>query len=190
MSLILEALRKLERDKPAPDRGVVVMTAAGLARDQRAPSSWAWLLAGVVAGLALAATAAVWLRPGAPPRPAPEAAAPVASALPTQETVTGTRAPQATLAPRRPPVPARASAAPAPPPPAAAPGAAPEADAPRAIRPALVLQAITVQEGRPVALINDRVLRVGDEVEGVRIVRIGEDEVEVEANGVRTLLRF
>jgi CRP-like cAMP-binding protein len=53
-----------------------------------------------------------------------------------------------------------------------------------------VLQAITIQEGRPVALISDRVLREGDEIDGVRIVRIGEAEVEVEADGVRTILRF
>jgi hypothetical protein len=56
--------------------------------------------------------------------------------------------------------------------------------------PSLVLQAITTRDGQPVALINDRLLREGDAFDGVRIVRIGEAEVEVEARGVRTVLRF
>jgi hypothetical protein len=53
-----------------------------------------------------------------------------------------------------------------------------------------VLQAITVQDGHPVALINDRVLREGDEIDGVRIRRIGEAEVEIERDGQHEVLRF
>jgi hypothetical protein len=41
-----------------------------------------------------------------------------------------------------------------------------------------------------VALVNDRLVFEGDSFDGVRIVRIGEAEVEVEVRGQRRVLRF
>jgi hypothetical protein len=52
------------------------------------------------------------------------------------------------------------------------------------------LNAITTQDGHPVAVLNDRIVREGDSVDGVRIVRIGETEVEIEVKGKRRVLRF
>ncbi len=173
MSLILEALRKLEREKPATERGVVVMTAAGLAGERPRVSPWAWLAGGLVAGVA-AAFAVIELRTPTPT--VGSSKAPVA--------VPATTMPATVLALPAPTAPAKAILA-APVVPTAIPRAAPASTL-----AALVLQAITTQDGRPVALINDRVLREGDEWDGLRILRIGEAEVEVERNGVRSVLRF
>jgi hypothetical protein len=41
-----------------------------------------------------------------------------------------------------------------------------------------------------VAILNDRLVREGDLFDGIRVVRIGETEVEVEVNGQRRLVRF
>jgi hypothetical protein len=54
----------------------------------------------------------------------------------------------------------------------------------------LVLNAISEQDGHPVALINDRLVREGDEFDGVKILHIGETEVEVEHGGQRRVIRF
>ncbi len=40
------------------------------------------------------------------------------------------------------------------------------------------------------ALINDRLVFEGDSFDGVRVIRIGDAEVEVEVKGQRRLLRF
>ena len=42
------------------------------------------------------------------------------------------------------------------------------------------LNAISQQDGQPVAVIDGRLVREGDSVDGVRVLRIGETEVEVE----------
>ena len=54
----------------------------------------------------------------------------------------------------------------------------------------LRLNAISQQDGRPVAVLNDRVVREGDVFEGIHVIRIGEAEVEVEVNGKRRMVRF
>ncbi len=190
MSLILEALRKLERDKPAPDRGVVVMTTAGLSAQERRAPGWIWLVLGVAGGLATALAILQWQRPPGPPSVAPAIVAPVPQ-RPRLDAAPSPRPPTAPLrtGPPRPSAPPPradlpASAAPQPlssvasSTPPAPPGAA------------LILHAITIQDGRPVALINDRVLREGDEFDGVRVLRIGEAEVEIERAGRRDVLRF
>ena len=69
MSLILEALKKLDREKQAPDRGVVVVGPAAWASpgDSRLPVSGGVL---VVGALVLGGAAgAIWnaRRPGSPP---------------------------------------------------------------------------------------------------------------------------
>ena len=67
-----------------------------------------------------------------------------------------------------------------------APAAAETRPAPDDLR----LNAITQRDGRPVALVNDRLVFEGDSFDGVRILRIGEAEVEVEVRGQRRVLRF
>jgi hypothetical protein len=52
------------------------------------------------------------------------------------------------------------------------------------------LNAISVRDGHPVAILNDRLVREGDSFDGIRVVRIGEAEVEVEVGGVRKILTF
>ena len=54
----------------------------------------------------------------------------------------------------------------------------------------LRLNAISQREGRPVALINERLVFEGDSFDGIRVLRIGEAEVEVEIRGQRRVLRF
>jgi hypothetical protein len=54
----------------------------------------------------------------------------------------------------------------------------------------LRLNAISQRDGRPLALINDRLVFEGDSFDGVKILRIGESEVEVEVRGKRRVLRF
>jgi len=205
VSLILEALRKLEREKPAPERGVVVMTSAAWADSRSGRGPWTWLALGLVGGVAAAAAFLEWRRPASPsmvhspapatapvtvpanpsrPAPATLVASRPATARPTpRETVpTKAQAPSPSVAT---PVPVSESAPVA----TTLPEPAPKLPAPSRA-PALVLQAITVQDGRPVVLINDRILREGDEFEGVRILRIGEAEVEIERDGHHEVLRF
>jgi hypothetical protein len=64
-----------------------------------------------------------------------------------------------------------------------APGAA---AAPGGLR----LNAISRRDGRPVALINDRLVFEGDSFDGVKVLRIGDAEVEVEVRGEKRVLRF
>jgi hypothetical protein len=69
----------------------------------------------------------------------------------------------------------------------AAPAAAPvPAAAPRDLR----LEAISARDGVPVAVINQKVVREGDSVDGARVLRIGALEVEVDVDGARRTLRF
>jgi len=56
--------------------------------------------------------------------------------------------------------------------------------------PELRLTAISVRDGQAVAIVNDRLVREGDSFDGVRIVRIGDAQVEVEFRGRRHVLRF
>jgi hypothetical protein len=71
--------------------------------------------------------------------------------------------------------------------PASAAGATPDAASPG---PVLLLHAISEQDGIPIAVVNERVVREGDRFDGVRILRIGAAEVEVEVAGTRRILRF
>jgi hypothetical protein len=188
MSLILEALRKLEKEKQVPERGFLVVAASAwpTAKRRLRPAA---IVIGALAVVAIASSAWFWPR-GSPRRdvgrggaPAPAAQTPAPSAPPA----TLLRAPVPTTAPalaNQPlsaPVPApshlpRASVAPRP--------------APQPSPPALVLEAISQRDGRPIALVSDHLVHEGDAFDGVTIVRIGEAEVEVEWQGKRQILRF
>ena len=210
MSLILDALRKLERDKERPDPGVVVVGSipwTGLRPPRRAP-----LAAGLLAGLVVACVAAVWLtrRTPAPaavaPLPAPTSltstAAAVAAASPQAIRSAASSAPSS--APSSPPSSTPSSTPPArlePPPvarrlellPTAATAAATSARSQPAPAPRpgpLQLMAISERDGQPIAIISDHLVHEGDSFDGIRILRIGQTEVEIEERGQRRVLRF
>lgn len=170
MSLILEALKKLEREKQVPERGVVVVGATAWpgARGERRLGLF---LLGLLLGAGLLGVAR-W-RQAVVATPAP--LAPAAAAVPAPAPSRPAEAPSA-----QPHAPPRM--------PAATPAAAEAASRPSA--PTFTLQAISEREGRPVAIVNDRLLREGDSIDGARIVRIAKDEVELELAGRRVLLRF
>ena len=186
MSLILEALRKLERDKDAPERGFVVMTHVPWAKGggrSRLVGIGALALALAVGALALA----LWRgRTGKPARPEASAVATVPSSA-TPPAVQGSPPPPfeaKALAMES----LRTSAAT----PAGASGAVgsptpwPQPSAP----PELRLSAISRRDDQPVAILNDRLVREGDVFDGIRVIRIGEAEVEVEVRGQRRVLGF
>ena len=169
MSLILEALRKLEREKEAPARGVIVVGTTpwpGARPDRRLRL----FLLGLALGGGLIAFAR-WRQDGAQ-RAALPAAASATAAVPQ--------------APPEPTSPAAAASRPA----ILSTAAPPIAPASPASPPALTLQAISERDGRPLAIVNDRLVREGDSIDGARIVRIAKDEVELEVAGRRVLLRF
>jgi hypothetical protein len=193
VSLILDALRTLERARDPREPGVLVVGSVpwGEGRRSRRPLAIAslGLVAFVLAGW-------WWWRPT--PRPAPAPSSTPAAAFPSPADTGGPAALPAAQEQRAPTPsasvpPARRLAVPTldeadrPP---ARDEAAPAAAQPRPARNDLQLNAITRRDGRPVALINDRLVFEGDSFDGVRIVRIGEDEVEIEVHGHRRLLRF
>lgn len=192
MSLILEALKKVERERTAPEqRGFLVLGPAAWAP---ARSNAGWIL-GIVAAAAIAGGVVYALTrpaPAAPPAPAPAsdrvAQGPAAPA-PRVE------APPATTPEA--PIRERAREAWAVPAHAAAPRTRPSAIPTPAVVPAgesaapvVALQAISRQDGVPIAVINGHVVREGETVGGVRVLRIGPTEVEVEVAGARRIVRF
>jgi len=216
MSLILDALRKLERDKQPRDPGVVVV--GGVPWGGRDPAHRGRSL--VVGGLLVAATVAgsawLWSRAHVPaPSGAvrgPAGAPPEAAAAPPDAPATPADTPD--LAPPRTEAPAAIvpSAGPAPAarapttdePPAARPvdlpvsgeTAASAAEPARETAPSrpsprrLVLTAISERDGRPVALLNDHLVHEGDSFDGVRVLRIRPTEVEVEVDGKTQVVGF
>jgi outer membrane biosynthesis protein TonB len=209
VSLIFEALKKLEREKRAPDRGftVVAQQTWPERRAARLPIV-AGGLALLVVGLALGA----WLTapspagtsvPAAPTRAvAPKASPPATSvsepAAPEPVVAEARRpAPPTTLrSPERPP-----AVEPPPAPPAAKPQPAamvppePEVEAQPARgavspAPVLTLEAISERDGTPVAIISGRLVQEGDTVGDARVLRIGADRVELEVAGEPVTLTF
>jgi hypothetical protein len=195
VSLILDALKKLEREKDAREPGVLVVGSVPWGARAHSYRPLALVLAG--AGLAALLAWAAWPRDRAP-RPAtvpsPADASPAAARVPT------TPPPAPAVAPPEPrrlvvPSPAAEPAEVPPPERAAATGETPAGAPlpPAAAAPAkddLRLNAISQRDGRPLALINDRLFFEGDSFDGVKILRIGEAEVEVEVHGKRRVLRF
>ena len=188
MSLILDALRKVEREKNTGEPGVVVV------------GSVPWGGGGSRRSLALVLTAAAllalaagggWLLRRAPgskgeaPAGVPAATPPPALSTPpavSPPAPSGTASTPATAPSPRPlalPVPEAAGERLEPP---AAALPAPSDD--------IRLNAISRRDGRPVALINDRLAFEGDSFGGIKVLRIGEAEVEVEVRGKRRVLRF
>ena len=67
---------------------------------------------------------------------------------------------------------------------------APQPQAPPAGATTYTLQAVTQQDGQPVAIVNGQLVRVGDVLEGGRILRIDADAVEIEKDGRRIVVPF
>jgi len=208
VSLILDALKKIEREKGAGDPGVVVLGSVPWGEKTRRPRRFVAAAAVLVFGFV--GLGAWWLlrparavAPAAAPStaPTPEGAAPAPASARPPATATTPFVPPPPAA-RRPAAPAAAipaatdatTAAPAAavrrPAPDDAPSSSPPAPAGSAAWPELRLGAISVRDGHPVALVNDRLVREGDAFDGVSIVRIGDAEVEVEFRGERRVLRF
>lgn len=197
MSLILEALRKLEREKQAPERAVVVMGATQWARHESRPVL-RWLLGGLAAGTLVAfgaigtwffLRAAPTAQPADLPTPSPGVATPRVST-----TASSVLAPAPRVTPRAdtPATPAARLAARQGPAPQATPS--PESTPPVApsvsVDARFELQAISERDGEPIAILGGRMVRVGDAFEDVRVLRIGVGEVEIKVAGQRRLLRF
>jgi hypothetical protein len=197
VSLVLEALKKLDREKGRPERGFVVMAATPW--PARAVRRWPLGVAALALAVAGATWAVMWQRAPAPPVGGPASVvAPAAAAAPDVAAVPAARLTPARRPPERapavdssgggpaaaaPPVPATGVARPAP-----APAASPAA-AEHGLH-GLRLQAISERDGKPVAIIDDRLVHVGDEFDGVRVLAIREAEVDVEVRGQRATLRF
>lgn len=210
MSLILEALRKLDKDRSAPDRGVVVVGAQAWPATRRPRRG-----IGLVLGGLLLVAFGFWL--GARPRSAAPPDTTEAKALPlpagadsrAPDTALGTTASRvASPGPVRPreappteprPVPTRApggveaegeaadtlssAATAANEPEESAVTVAPGRRLPR-------LSAIGRREERPIAIIDDRVMNEGDSFGGVTVIRIDETSVEIETAGRRHSIHF
>jgi hypothetical protein len=194
VSLILEALRKLDREKQVQERGFLVMAPAAWPSRDSAGRRWGWLL---LTALAVGIGALAWLG-RTPGKQAAEAPQPIHTAAPAVPTPAPAHAAPfegpATTLPRQ-PAPMAATPAPvveAQPAPALAAPAIPGSQPAAAAAPArgFVLQAITERDGRPLAMINDRMLREGDEIDGARLVKIGDTFVEIDYQGRRTTLHF
>lgn len=219
MSLILEALKKLEREKQAGERGLVVLSHLPWVG---AKTGRGGLLAASVATLSLIlvalGAAGIWRWRAAGVAPAAEAphsqspstpvlagrsVAPVgpadgASVLNPSPAITPPPAARDTrsvavlpnLPPSRLPPPVAAPTALQDAPLVATEGTEPGHGPTPSKAGEIHLNAISVRDGHPVAILNDRLVREGDSFDGIRVLRIGEAEVEVEVGGVRRTLKF
>jgi hypothetical protein len=188
MSLILEALRKLEKEKQAPERGFLVVAASAWPATKRRVGPAAIVIA-TLAVVGIGSAAWFWPR-GSPRRDVGHGGAPVPAVQAPAAT-----APPSTLLPAPVPTTPPALASQARSAPAPTPSLLPRASVaprptPQPSPPALVLEAISQRDGRPIALVSDHLVHEGDAFDGVTIVRIGEAEVEVEWQGKRQILRF
>jgi general secretion pathway protein B len=212
VSLILEALKKLERDRQVEGRtGFLVMASRPWPSGEGHGLFWASLaLAGV--GLAAMAGAGLWWWSQREPASAVQAAAaapvPPAAAPRAPLAAAPALAPAAPAAIQAPPAtrpfaipmqePSRGRRRVAPPPeapattkvPAAAVAAAEPAAEPAPVPSAFRLTAISERDGRPMAILNDRLVFEGDSFDGITVQRIGGSEIEIEIQGARRVIHF
>jgi hypothetical protein len=88
------------------------------------------------------------------------------------------------IAPRTPPAGAPSEGAPRP------ADAAPSRPNAATADSGLQLQAVSEQDGQPVAIVSGQLVRVGDRIGSATVVRIGPLEVELETAGQRHVLKF
>lgn len=212
MSLILEALRKLEREKQSPDAGLIVVGhtpwtggAPGRSRAVLALLAVGLVGGGIGLGAWLTRTRTVaTAHPSTPsnavPSPPLAAVPPPTTLAPAVVAATPSPSPFVRSSPSPASVPTalpRPEAALTPPVPAPRQADAEQEEAVREVavatpppRGELKLQAISQRDGRPIAVINERLVREGESFDGVLVVRIGKAEVEVEVSGRRRTLTF
>jgi hypothetical protein len=190
MSLILEALRKLEKEKAAPERGFLVV---GTSTVPARRGTWR-LSVLIFAGIAVAAIAWKALSPPASQvSRTPETALPRPSAVTIPAPQLGTTIPAPVVgatseqkpggesflvpvvAPTARSAETRTRAAPSPSP---------------SPTPTYQLQAISSRDGKRVAILNGRLVHEGDSFDDLRVMRIGDMDIEVEVGGVLQTLRF
>jgi hypothetical protein len=181
VSLIFEALKKLDREKKTPERGFLVVGGAPLPGRRLHVPALLLLLAAAAGGGFLIARAT---RP-APPLATPTTTAPTPAPVTVRQLAPPAPLPPETVAPAVSGLP-RAAEPLVP----AAPVPTPEVAAPPKAAPAFALQAVADQDGHPVAIVNGQLVRVGDLVDGARVLRIDPEEVELEQGGRRLVLTF
>jgi hypothetical protein len=213
MSLIREALEKARREGQRPESATrepqyptTPTTGPWRAHRREERPTWPRTLAIVLASVAASGALTVFLiRRGDEtliPAPTPVQTEPVAPAVPT---------PMPVVAPSPPPV---AAAAPAqnvrlraglrnspsaqtvlapsssehsvP----AAPSRPPTAVITAPATPELHLDGIVASATNPVAVVNGRLLGLGETIEGYKVIRIENNEVELEKDGAKTVLRL
>lgn len=186
MSLVLDALRRVERPESQP--GTVGVTVSSF-RPARRRSNLRFLFFGVIAGGLLVLVSGTPSRDaGSQPIPAVGVPAPTQVGVPPGAGVKALPQPVNPSSVSRPSLrnlPAMSASA-------TRHAAANEGVlAAKATLPAFLLQAISERDGHPVAIINDVLVKEGDLVGGARIVRIGAETVELLlANGKRDVVRF
>lgn len=206
MSLVLDALRRVEKPEARPG-SVGVALASYRPRGAR-PSLILPLALGIGTGAALRfVLEATGRTPGRASNPTPSSreaqtvpASTVPAAMPPTPLVSreppsaGTR--DSGPAAAAPAAPALARSRPSP---SLAPADGPQITAEvrpgraasKAANPPLVLQAISERDSRPIAVISEHLVREGDVLEGVRILSIGAESVDVLLeNGRKDTLRF
>jgi hypothetical protein len=198
MSLVLEALRRIDRPDEKVEAISIAMSSRRRARHRAERRVVAPLLLGVFVGLGAILTVEFAGRQGVTTRSVqagePARSTKGAAAVPPMALATG-------IAERHPgPASPLSSAPPAPKdflsetstPANAIVGAAPPRS--RTLptpEPDLVLQATSERDGKPIAIINDVVVREGELLGRARIVRIDRDSVEVlRESGKKEVVRF
>ncbi|HEY7698340.1 MAG TPA: hypothetical protein VIE88_07980 [Vicinamibacteria bacterium] len=194
MSFILDALRKVDQENRQSGEVVPPVVAVERLRKERRNRRRQFAAMGVIGVISAAATAVLLRRP---PEPAPQAAE--SKAPPVDVVVASPIVPivpivEAELPDTNEVVPERA---PAPAPPAKKREApresertapVPPATEPETELPRLVLQGTSVLNGKPVAVVSDRRVFVGDTIEGAVVVLIEERSVTLEFEGRRFTL--
>lgn len=198
MSLVLEALRRVE--KPAATPGSIGVAVASFRPNQRRSRAVPPLLLGALCGVALLWSFTPAVPPPDPNGPGPssqpaEVAGPVSR---PGDSVLAHRANQA----RRSQLMKNLRALAAMPLPAESPprvaGAVEEpavpgtpAPAPLKVAASFVLQAISERDSHPIAIINEQLVKEGDLIGPVRVLKIGPDFVEVALPAGRSqIIRF
>ena len=184
MSLVLDALRRVER--PEGHAGSVGVAVSSY-RPARRRAGFIPLLLGLICG------AAIMLLFG-PDARAPRKTASIPAPSESTSTVPPLKPPQSAVEPERAAAvaPAKLSsvfASAALPP--FKPRALPVRAAPLPQPPAFVLQAISERDHHPIAIVNDQLVKEGDLIGGVRVLKIGAESVDLLLeNGTRGVARF
>lgn len=195
MSFILDALRKVDQENRQSGDVIPPVVAVERLRKERRNRRRQFAAMGVIGVISAAATAVLLRRPPEPVPQAAESKAPpvdvvVASPIVPIVPIEKEELPDTDVVPERAPAPVppgkkregpRGSERTAP----VAPAAEPESESEL---PRLVLQGTSVLNGKPVAVVSDRRVFVGDMIEGAVVILIEERSVTLEFEGRRFTL--